>query len=56
MTCLNRQTLLQSDGDATVKSKARGKKGSSKYNEEISSDSETEGLVILNLLSLSTFV
>lgn len=31
------------EGDATGKSKVLGKKASSKYNEEISSDSETEG-------------
>lgn len=37
--------MLQGEGDATGKSKVRGKKASSKYNEEISSDSETEGLV-----------
>lgn len=41
----NRQTVLQGEGDATGKSKVLGKKASSKYNEEISSDSETEGLV-----------
>lgn len=45
VTCLNRQTTLQGDGDAAGKNKVRGKKVSSKYNEEISSDSETEGLV-----------
>lgn len=36
---------MQGEGEATGKSKIRGKKASSKYNEEISSDSETEGLV-----------
>lgn len=35
----------QSDGDSGGKSKVRAKKPNSKYNEEISSDSETEGLV-----------
>lgn len=37
--------MLQGEGDATAKGKVRGKKASSKYNEEISSESETEGWV-----------
>lgn len=41
----------QGEGDATAKNKVRGKKASSKYNEEISSDSEAEGLVSQFVLS-----
>lgn len=44
--------MLQGDGDASGKSKIRAKKASSKYNEEISSDSETERLVSDVVLSL----
>lgn len=41
----NRRIVLQGEGDATGRGKVLGKKAGSKYNEEISSDSETEGLV-----------
>lgn len=37
--------MLQGDSDPSGKGKIRAKKASSKYNEEISSDSETEGFV-----------
>lgn len=37
--------VLQGDGESGKTSKVRTKKPNSRYNEEISSDSETEGLV-----------
>lgn len=36
-------SLAQGDGDSAAKSKVRAKKPNSKYNEEISSESEAEG-------------
>uniref|UniRef100_A0A3B4WDV4 U3 small nucleolar RNA-interacting protein 2 n=1 Tax=Seriola lalandi dorsalis TaxID=1841481 RepID=A0A3B4WDV4_SERLL len=37
---------MQGDGDSAAKSKVRANKPTSKYNEEISSDSETEGPIV----------
>lgn len=44
--------LLQVEGDSGGKNKVRAKKANSKYNEEISSDSETERLGSDHVLTL----